>query len=69
MSMLDQATARRVVGLLVPQQQAQFRRCGGCLFWMTKRCPREVHDNTAGHSRGPSSLEGACVQWAPGVAA
>lgn len=34
--------------------QIALFECGDCKRWMTRQCPKEVHDNRAGRSRGPS---------------
>jgi hypothetical protein len=37
--------------------------CGSCSSWMTRGCPREVHDNRTGRSSGPSSGALKCVSF------
>lgn len=37
--------------------------CGSCDMWMTKACPREVHDNRKGRSQGPSSMAIKCDRF------
>ena len=37
--------------------------CGGCNFWMTRSCPKEVHNNKRGTYSGPSSLSIKCGQF------
>lgn len=37
--------------------------CGGCNFWMTRSCPREVHDNKRGTYSGPSSMAIKCDKF------
>ena len=48
------------------QRQAHTARttCGSCQTWMTRRCPREVHDNRKGRSQGPSSMSVKCDSFA-----
>lgn len=38
-------------------------RCGSCRLWMTKGCPREVHDNRRGRSVGPSMKAAVCASY------
>ena len=40
------------------------KECGGCQKWMTRACPREVHDNRKGRSVGPSMKDYVCSQFA-----
>lgn len=39
------------------------KQCGGCQKWMTRACPREVHDNRKGRSVGPSMKDFVCPQF------
>lgn len=38
--------------------------CGSCQHWMTRGCPRELHDNRTGRSSGPSCGAVKCGQFA-----
>ena len=60
----DRVTA--VDKLLRLQKQAHTARttCGSCKAWMTRGCPREVHDNRKGRSQGPSSMSVKCDSFA-----
>jgi hypothetical protein len=37
--------------------------CGSCTKWMTKHCPREVHNNKIGRSQGPSMNAQKCNEF------
>jgi len=50
----DAVQARAKIAEL--HSQIAKRECGDCRLWMTQSCPREVHDNLLGRSRGPSCI-------------
>lgn len=37
--------------------------CGSCTAWMTRDCPKEVHDNRSGRYNGPSSGATKCSRF------
>lgn len=37
--------------------------CGSCSSWMTRKCPREKHDNCTGRSAGPSCAAIKCSEF------
>lgn len=59
----DQVAKAHKTRTLIAQIVELKTTCGSCNLWMTRSCPREVHDNRKGRSSGPSCRAIKCEKF------